>query len=121
MYRAHQAVMFLIPVYLINNGTGLIVNDTVAECNSCTFVGSDSLYGTPANTAVSVSGAVSVCALDGGSITLCVTGLDVGNNSLLNAAAVIFKLNTHDVVQTACISYDIDRMYLCYSNGIIRY
>ncbi len=85
---------------LMNNGTGLIVNDTVAECNSCTFVGSDSLYGTPANTAVSVSGAVSVCVLDGGSITLCVTGLVVGDNSLVNAAAVTFKLNTHDVVQT---------------------
>jgi len=84
----------------INNGTGLIINDTVAECNSCTFVGSDSFYGTPANTALSISGAVSVCSLDGGSINLCTTGLVIGNNSLFNGSSVVFKLNTYDIIQT---------------------
>ena len=34
----------------INNGTGLIINNTVVEVNCCTFIGSNSLYGTPANT-----------------------------------------------------------------------
>jgi hypothetical protein len=85
----------------VNNGTGIVIDDTVVEVNSGTIIGGDSLYGTPANTGISITGAVSVCAMSGGTVTLCTTGLDVGNNSLLTASAVTFKLNTYDVIQTA--------------------
>ncbi len=84
----------------INTGTGLVINDTVVEVNTCTFIGADSLYGTPANTGLSITGSVSVCAMTGGSIALCTTGLNIGNNALLTASAAVFKLNTFDVIQT---------------------
>ncbi len=84
----------------INNGTGLVINNTVVEVNACTLIGADSLYGSPANTGLSITGSVSVCAMTGGACTLCTTGLNIGNNALLTASAVVFKLNTYDVVQT---------------------
>ena len=84
----------------VNNGTGSIINDTVVEFIGCEFVGSTSIYGIPSNTAISISGAVSIGVITGGSVTLCVTGLNIGNNSLVNVSAVVFKLNTYDVIQT---------------------
>lgn len=85
----------------ISNGTGFFNNNTVVECTSCTLIGATSLYGNPANVGLSIEGATSVCAITGGSVVLCETGLQVGNNSLLTAAAVEFKLNTFDIIQTA--------------------
>ncbi len=85
----------------INNGIGLFINNTVVECITCSIIGAASLYGAPANTGLSIVGPTSVCAMTGGSVVLCSTGLDVGNNSLLTASAVVFKLNTFDVIQTA--------------------
>ncbi len=85
----------------INNGTGLINNNTVIECTSCTWLGSASLYGAAANVGLSTSGSTSVCAITGGSVALCITGFDIGNNALLTASAVEFKLNTFDIIQTA--------------------
>ncbi len=85
----------------INNGTGLAINNTVVECNACSIIGANSLYGVPANTGLSILGSTSVCAMTGGSCALCTTGLNIGNNSLLTASAVVFKLNTFDVIQTA--------------------
>ncbi len=84
-----------------DNGTGLFINDTVVEVNTCTIIGADSLYGAAANTGISIIGSTSVCAMTGGSCVLCEIGLDVGNNSLLTASAAVFKLNTFDVIQTA--------------------
>ena len=85
----------------INNGTGLINNDTVVGCISCTWIGSAVLTGPPANTGLSIIGLNAVCAITGGSTVLCDTGYNIGNNSLLTAAAVEFKLNNFDVIQTA--------------------
>ncbi len=85
----------------INNGIGLFINDTVVEVNSCSFIGGTSLYSTPANIGLSITGSVSVCAMSGGSIAACATGLEVGNNALLTASAITFKLNSADVIQTA--------------------
>ncbi len=85
----------------INNVTGIINNNTVVECTSGTFIGGASIVSPPANTGISVSGTNGVCAITGGSVVLCETGYDIGNNSLLTASAVEFKLNTFDIIQTA--------------------
>lgn len=83
----------------INNGLAVYVNDTATEFTSCTFLGNDSIYNPPANTALTVAGANAACVITGGSCLLCTTGLDIQNNSLLTASSLVFKLNTFDVIQ----------------------
>jgi hypothetical protein len=69
------------------------------ESNTNTFIGAASLYGTPANTGLSISGLVSVCALSGGSFASCITAMNIGTNALLTASSIVFKLNTNDIIQ----------------------
>ncbi len=84
----------------INNTTGLYINDTAVECTGSTFIGASNIYSAAANTGLIINGSVAVCTMTSTSCLACTTGLNISNNALFTASAVIFKLNTYDIIQT---------------------
>lgn len=83
----------------VANGTGISVDDTRVECNSCSFFGSASTSGPAANTGISVTGANSSIVVDGGVCALCETGGAITNNAQVCFTGISFRQNNSDIVQ----------------------
>jgi hypothetical protein len=83
----------------VQNGTGVFVNNAAVELNTCSVLGSTNFV-VPAGIGLSVTGANGTLIINGGTCSLCQTGLLLQNNSGTTANAISFKLSAFDIVQT---------------------
>ncbi len=82
------------------NGTALVINNTLVECNNCNMLGEPVLRSLPTATGIMVNGTGANLVITDGVFGLCQTGLNASNNAVVTASAITFNNNTFDIIQT---------------------